>query len=322
MSSRRVVFMGTPEFAAYSLEYLYNKGINIVGVVTTPDRRKGRGLKVNESEVKKVAKKLGIKEIFQPDKLKDEVFLSNIKEINPELFVVVAFRMLPKILWSMPIFGTINLHASLLPQYRGAAPINWAIINGEEVTGVTTFFIDEQIDTGKIIYRKKVEISSNDTAGTLHDKLMVEGAHLLYKTVIDIFDDKVKPLPQEEFVENTELKLAPKIFKEDCKINWDNEVVKIYNFIRGLSPYPGAWTKMMINKDGKENIIETKILFGEYQKIEHNLLPGTVIQENKILKVAAKDGFLIPTRIKPQSKKEMDNQAFLNGYFRLNIKFE
>ena len=321
MKNKQVVFMGTPEFAAYSLKYLYENGINISGVVTVPDKNSGRGLKLTESEVKKVANELGIR-VLQPEKLKDEDFIEELKTLNPDLFVVVAFRMLPKVVWSMPTYGTINLHASLLPQYRGAAPINWAIINGEKVTGVTTFFIDDKIDTGKIIYRKEVEISPVDTAGTLHDKLMAEGAKLLHKTVKDIFAGKVEPVSQEKFIKDVDLKYAPKIYKEDCKIDWNNEVEKIYNFIRGLSPYPGAWSVLSLEKNGKQERGEVKILFAEYETKEHDYDPGTVVAENKKIKIAGKNGFIIPTKIKPQAKKEMDNQAFANGYLRFNPKFE
>ncbi len=321
MENKRVVFMGTPEFAAYSLKCLYKNGINISGVVTVPDKKSGRGLKLTESEVKEVAKGLGIK-ILQPKKLKDEEFVEELKALNPDLFVVVAFRMLPKIVWSMPTYGTINLHASLLPQYRGAAPINWAIINGEKVTGVTTFFIDDKIDTGKIIYRKKVEILPEDTAGTLHDKLMVEGAELLNKTIKDIFSGNVKPISQDKLLKDIDLKYAPKIYKEDCIINWNNEAEKIYNFIRGLSPYPGAWSILSLEKNGKQERVEVKILFSEYENKDHDYPLGAVIKEEKKVKIACKDGFIIPTKIKPQAKKIMDNQAFANGYLKFNLKFE
>ena len=248
----RIVFMGTPEFAVASLKSLIESGFNVVAVVTAPDKPAGRGQKLQESDVKQYAKYLNIP-ILQPEKLKDAEFIDQLRELKADLNVVVAFRMLPEIIWSMPRLGTINLHASLLPQYRGAAPINWAIINGDKKTGITTFFIEKEIDTGKIIHFKEVEIAETDNAGTLHDKLMLSGAALLTETVSGIKTGIYPQLDQKSVLpEDSILHPAPKIFKETCKINWDNEIDKTYNFIRGLSPYPAAWTVFQNQQSGAQ----------------------------------------------------------------------
>lgn len=239
----RIVFMGTPEFAVASLEKIAEAGHEIAAVVTAPDRPAGRGQKIQFSAVKEAAIKLHIP-VLQPEKLKNEDFVSELKKLNAELFVVVAFRMLPEVVWNMPPKGTINLHGSLLPQYRGAAPINWAVINGEKETGVTTFFIRHEIDTGNILQHKKIEISESDNAGTIHDKLMITGAGLLVDTLDKLEKTTLTAEPQEKFVGNQELKHAPKIFRETCHINWKKSTEEIYNLIRGLSPYPAAWTDL------------------------------------------------------------------------------
>jgi methionyl-tRNA formyltransferase len=235
--------MGTPEFAVTSLEELLESGCDVVGVVTAPDKPAGRGQVITEPEVKKFAAARGIK-VLQPEKLKDAEFLAQLKALNADLQVVVAFRMLPEVVWNMPPKGTINLHASLLPQYRGAAPINWAVINGETETGVTTFFLKHEIDTGDILFTEKVSVPENFTAGDLHDKLMHKGAGLLVKTVKAIESGRYKEQPQVHLAENAELKHAPKIFKEDCRVNWDKPMANVYNHIRGLSPYPTAFTTL------------------------------------------------------------------------------
>ncbi len=244
--SKSIVFMGTPGFAKYQLEYLYNKGIDIKAVVTMPDKKMGRGMKVGESEVKQFAVANNLP-VLQPEKLKEESFVNQLKGLQADLFVVVAFRMLPKVVWSMPQLGTINLHASLLPQYRGAAPINWAIINGENKSGVTTFLIDEEIDTGKILDKREVAISPTDTAGVLHDNLMTTGAELLHQTVVKLFEGTATALPQEDFINGQSLKHAPKIFKDDCKVDLSQPAQAAFNLIRGLSPYPGAFVPFLMN---------------------------------------------------------------------------
>lgn len=238
MKKLRIVFMGTPEFAVPMLSELVNSTHEVVGVVTAPDKPAGRGMQLNESEVKKFAKEKSL-HILQPEKLKNENFLAELKSLNADLFVVVAFRMLPEVVWNMPSLGTINLHASLLPQYRGAAPINWAIINGEKETGVTTFFIQQEIDTGKIIFQEKIAIRENETVGELYVELMQLGATVLRKTVDAIAQDNYPQIPQDHI---TDIKHAPKIFKETCKIDWSKTAEYNYNFIRGLSPYPCAFT--------------------------------------------------------------------------------
>lgn len=240
--------MGTPGFAVTSLDALVKSGANIVAVVTAPDKPAGRGLSVKEPEVKQYAVAHNLK-VLQPEKLKSPDFINTLQNLQPDLAVVVAFRMLPEIIWSLPKNGTINLHASLLPQYRGAAPINWAIMNGETKTGVTTFFIEKEIDTGKVIARKEVEILPDDTAGTLHDKLAEVGALLLTQTVESIQNNSYTSIPQE--ITEQQLKMAPKIFRDDCRINWNRPVADVYNFIRGLSPYPGAWTIIKTGDDEK-----------------------------------------------------------------------
>ncbi|MGZ3927285.1 MAG: methionyl-tRNA formyltransferase, partial [Mucilaginibacter sp.] len=237
----RIVFMGTPEFAVTSLDALIKAGSEIVGVVTAPDKPAGRGQKLNVSAVKQYALDNNLR-VLQPEKLKNEEFLEELRSLNADLQVVVAFRMLPEAVWNMPSKGTINLHASLLPQYRGAAPINWVLINGEKESGVTTFFLKHEIDTGDILFTEKVTLTGHETAGELHDRLMYKGAGLLVKTVKGVESGRYSEHPQAELSTGTELKNAPKIFKEDCKIDWNQPAEKVYNLIRGLSPYPTAFT--------------------------------------------------------------------------------
>ncbi len=324
MKSRKIVFMGTPQFAAYSLEKIIESGINVAAVVTVPDKKKGRGLKVAESEVKKVAKKYDLP-LLQPEKLKDDDFLNNLRAFSADLFVVVAFKMLPKVVWEMPELGTINLHASLLPQYRGAAPINWAIINGEKETGVTTFFINEKIDTGEILKQKRVKIEDSDTAGDLHDKLMVVGADLLVETIYDVFSGDIIPIPQNKLLGKHEpLKMAPKIFRDDCRINWNLPMEQVYNFVRGLSPYPGAWCELELTKSGKKEKIEVKVLRAKKTNIStQGTKVGELIIRNGRVMVATSDFYVEITELKPQSKSVMSAEAFANGYaqFRPKIAF-
>jgi methionyl-tRNA formyltransferase len=301
----RIVFMGTPEFAVTSLEELLESGCDVVGVVTAPDKPAGRGQVITEPEVKKFAAARGIK-VLQPEKLKDAEFLAQLKALNADLQVVVAFRMLPEVVWNMPPKGTINLHASLLPQYRGAAPINWAVINGETETGVTTFFLKHEIDTGDILFTEKVSVPENFTAGDLHDKLMHKGAGLLVKTVKAIESGRYKEQPQVHLAENAELKHAPKIFKEDCRVNWDKPMANVYNHIRGLSPYPTAFTTL----NGKT----LKIFNGVKDFTEPEGQPGTYITDNKTyLKFACNNGYFSVTDLQLEGKKPMGVEEFLRG---------
>ena len=309
--SLKVIFMGTPDFAVLSLAKIKESGIEIAGVITAPDKPAGRGKKNQASAVKEYSVRQNIQPILQPANLKDETFLDQLRELNADLFIVVAFRMLPEVVWRMPKFGTINLHASLLPQYRGAAPINWAIINGEKKTGVTTFFIEKEIDTGNIIRQQEVEILPDDTAGSLHDKLMHDGAELLTDTILNIQDGCYEAIMQKNLIGSSELKPAPKIFKEDCKINWENSAENIYNFIRGLSPYPCAWTEFY--NGGKDKIV-FKIYFAEIEKNRPNSEPGTIIYTNKTVKVACADGYINIKLIQQAGKKRMDTEAFLRGF--------
>ena len=312
MKDVRIVFMGTPDFAVETLNQLLIANLNVVGVITAPDRPAGRGRKIQQSAVKQFALEKDIP-LLQPTNLKDGEFLNNLASFKANLQIVVAFRMLPKVVWKMPDFGTFNLHASLLPEYRGAAPINWALINGEKKTGVTTFFIDEKIDTGEIILQKKVKISKQETAGELHDKLMSEGAKLVVQTVHLIEKDQVKTSKQPKKKE----KEAPKLFKDTCRINWNHSRKKIFNKIRGLSPYPGAWT-VLVNGDSQT---ELKIYKAFKQKESHRFELGSIIVSKKELKVAVKKGFIIIDEIKLSGKRKMQAQDLLNGFtFQENAK--
>ncbi len=306
MKDLRIVFMGTPAFAVAALKKLLENKKNIVGVITSPDKPAGRGRKVRQSAVKEFALSEGLT-VLQPTNLKDESFLKQLKSLNANLQIVVAFRMLPKAVWQMPDYGTFNLHASLLPQYRGAAPINWAIINQEEKTGVTTFFIDEKIDTGAIILQEEINISKNETAGTLHDKLMVLGSNLILKTVDLITENKV---PVSSQPQQLDLKPAPKLTSENTKINWNLPVKQIDAFIRGLSPYPVAWTTL-INKD--EEVL-TKIYSVTYTCEDHKYNVGQIITTKKELKIAAQDGFIVCKELKLAGKRKMDALSLLNGF--------
>ena len=283
----RIVFMGTPDFAVAGLKKLVASGYTIVGVITAPDKPAGRGRKIHESAVKKYAIENNLK-VLQPTNLKSESFLEELKALKPNLQIIVAFRMLPKVVWQIPEFGTFNLHASLLPQYRGAAPINWAIINGEKVTGVTTFFIDEKIDTGEIILQKETTILPEDDAGILHDRLMYLGAELILETVLRIENDTVATYKQTS---TEDLNPAPKIFKEDCKINWSVSGKAIFNFVRGLSPYPTAWSKL---NNGKEEIT-FKMYEVVFKEEDHQLDIGRIERSKNSLKIAVRDGFIKPT---------------------------
>jgi methionyl-tRNA formyltransferase len=305
MKKLRIVFMGTPEFAVPMLDALLRSEHEVVGVITAPDKPAGRGMQLVESEVKKFAKEKGLN-ILQPEKLKNEGFLSELKALNADLFVVVAFRMLPEVVWNMPSLGTINLHASLLPQYRGAAPINWAIINGEKETGVTTFFIQQEIDTGKIIFQERIPVRDDETVGELYGELMQLGAGTLRKTVDAIATGDYPQIPQDHI---TEIKHAPKIFKETCKIDWGSDVNYIYNFIRGLSPYPAAWTIL----DGKVfKIFRADKIAKDSQNPTGEVKIDT--DGKTYFRFQCKGGLIDVKECQLEGKKKMSVEEFLRGY--------
>lgn len=308
----RIVFMGTPDFAVESLKKLVENGYNIVGVITMPDKPSGRGYKIQYSAVKKYALEQNLT-LLQPEKLKDENFLSELKALEADLQIVVAFRMLPEVVWDMPRLGTFNLHGSLLPQYRGAAPINWSIINGDKETGVTTFFLTHEIDTGKIILQEKIKIGENDNAGKIHDELMVVGAGLVQKTVDMILEGSVDAVDQKQFFsDEKDLKHAPKIFKETCRINWNKSAGEIHNLIRGMSPYPTAWTELL--SEGKKPQM-VKIYRSEVIPSANTLVPGTILTDNKTyLHVACSNSLISVEEIQFAGKKAMRVDEVLRGY--------
>lgn len=307
-SNLRIVYMGTPEFAVEPLRRLLDAGCNVVGVVTMPDKPQGRGYKLQPSAVKQFAVERGLP-VLQPEKLKDEGFLQQLRDLRADLQIVVAFRMLPEVVWNMPPKGTFNLHASLLPQYRGAAPINWAIINGETRTGVTTFFLKHEIDTGDIILQREVAIDGNDDAGSLHDKLMGLGAQAVVDTVELIETGNVSLQKQDESVD---LKPAPKIFKSDCRIDFDQSSEKVRNFVRGLSPYPAAFTDI---EDEKGNVHTVKIFACEVINVEKTAVPGTMSSDGKTyLSFATRNGAVSVKRLQLSGKKPMDITDFLRGF--------
>lgn len=314
-SNFRIIYMGTPDFAVEPLKLLVEKGYNIVGVVTNPDKPAGRGQKIQESAVKKYALSKNLK-ILQPVKFRDESFLNELKKLNADLQIVVAFKMLPEVVWNMPRNGTFNLHASLLPQYRGAAPINWAVINGENKTGVTTFFLKHEIDTGNIIFQQEVQILEDDDAGSIHDKLMFKGASLVLKTVDVIIEDDYIQQSQENMIKQESfIKHAPKIFKSDCKVNWNQDLNAIYNHIRGLSPYPAAWTVMINNTEE----IQLKIFKSEKENTSHSYPIGKIISDQKsYFKVAVKGGFLHIRELQLAGKKRLTTENFLMGFQEIN----
>jgi methionyl-tRNA formyltransferase len=306
----RIVFMGTPEFAATSLRKLVEEGYNIVAVVTTPDKPAGRGQKIHKSDVKIMAEELGLP-ILQPEKLRDEAFLASLRALEPDLGVVIAFRMLPEVVWAMPKLGTFNLHASLLPEYRGAAPINWAIMNGETRTGVTTFLLNHEIDKGAIIEQTAVDILAEDNIGTLYDKLMYVGSKLVTKTVDKLAEGNYTTVEQMHIDEAT-LKPAPKIFKEDCRIDWNNGVERIHNMVRGLSPYPAAWTPLY--KDDAE-CGSIKIFASHIDKCAMNVAPGTIRTDGKsYIAIACADGWLYIDDVQLAGKKRLATKDLLLGW--------
>jgi len=306
MKDLRIVFMGTPEFAVSTLKKILDNKFNVVGVITAPDKPSGRGRKLQQSAVKEFAVANNLN-VLQPTNLKSEEFLKELKALQANVQVVVAFRMLPKAVWQMPEMGTFNLHASLLPQYRGAAPINWAIINGETKSGVSTFFIDEKIDTGEMILQKEVEILAEDNLGDLHDKLMNTGAKLVVDTLKIIQEDKVVTKKQ---VGSSELKDAPKLTKENTKIDWSQPAIKIKNLIRGLNPYPAAWT---IVQNGEEEL-KIKVFDVEVENERHEYSAGKLIEENKSLKISLDNGFIILKEIQLPGKRKMEVKQLLNGF--------
>jgi methionyl-tRNA formyltransferase len=310
--------MGTPEFAVAPLQQLIEQGYLVVAVVTAIDKPAGRGQKISFSAVKEYALTQNIP-VLQPESLKNEIFLSELASYKADLQIVVAFRMLPKVVWNMPANGTFNLHASLLPQYRGAAPINWAIINGDTETGVTTFFIEEQIDTGNIIFQEKVTIEALDNIGSLYEKLMLIGAKLVVKTTDAIIANEIKAIPQASIPVEA-LRPAPKINKETCRINWNNDVESIHNLVRGFSPYPAAWSELVTN----DSRIAVKIFSTTFEKVNHELEPGTIITDSKYyVKIAGRNGYVNITDLQPAGKKRMDACSFLNGHkIKADEKFE
>ncbi len=296
--------MGTPEFAVASLDALVKAGCNIVGVITAPDKQAGRGLQLQQSSVKKYAVENNL-HILQPEKLKNELFLAELKSLNADVQCVVAFRMLPEVVWNMPPMGTINVHGSLLPQYRGAAPINWAVINGEKFTGVTTFKLQQEIDTGNILLTEKIIIEEGDSAGTVHDKLKEVGAALLVKTIMLLVDDKLTEIPQQDTED--EIKHAPKLVPETGNINWTKKTEEIYNLIRGLSPYPAAYTSL----NGKKLKIFSTEKVSEIPTVE----PGNFRSDEKtFLQFACADGYLNITSLQLEGKKRIDIKDFLRGH--------
>lgn len=309
----RIVYMGTPDFAVESLKALVEGGYNIVGVITMPDKPMGRhGSVLQSSAVKQYAESVGLP-VLQPEKLKDENFLAELRALNADLQIVVAFRMLPEVVWNMPRLGTFNLHASLLPQYRGAAPINWAVINGDTETGVTTFFLSHEIDTGKIIAQKKLAIADTDNVGIVHDALMQMGAGLVVETVDSILAGNVDAVPQEEFYKDpSELRPAPKIFKDTCHIDWSKPMKQIYDFIRGLSPYPAAWTEL-VSPEGKKLVL--KVYETEKREASHSYPCGKILTDGKsYVDVSVNDGYIRLKSLQLAGKKRMSVSDFLNGF--------
>jgi|SRR4051812_9965662 len=308
----KIVFMGTPDFAVESLDILVKNKYTIVGVITAPDKPAGRGQQLQQSAVKQYALANGLKTL-QPEKLKDPDFLKELASLNADLQIVVAFRMLPEVVWNMPRLGTFNLHGSLLPQYRGAAPINRAVMNGEKETGVSTFFLQQEIDTGKIIFRESTPIGENETAGEVHDRLMKIGSKLVLKTVQAIEQNNYPQLDQAELIDNsTAIKNAPKIFKDDCKVNWNQQVDEIHNHIRGLSPYPTAFTTL-IAPGGQQHIAKLFLTEKERGAVKEPLYH--IVSDSKTyLKIPVKDGYILIKELQLAGKKRMGIQEFLRGF--------
>lgn len=312
----RILYMGTPEFAVAPLQALINHNYTIIGVVTAPDKPAGRGQQIATSAVKKCALEHGLP-IFQPTNLKSEEFVKQVTELQPDVILVIAFRMLPKVIWQIPTYGTINIHGSLLPQYRGAAPIHWAVVNGEPKTGVTSFYINEEIDTGNIILQKTVDIANTDTTGIVYEKLMKLAANLSVETIEYITTQPHVSTPQAAITSGN-LHHAPKIDKDTCNINWHATGQTIYNHIRGFSPVPAAWT--MIKKQDQTLLL--KIYFAEFEHIEHELSIGTIIIEKTYIKIAVIDGFIIPTDIQIEGKKRMSIGDCIRGFSFSDVELD
>ena len=309
--SLRIVYMGTPDFAVEPLDRLVSGGYNVVGVVTMPDKPVGRHqTTLQASPVKRYALEHGLP-LLQPERLRDEAFLQALADMRPDLGVVVAFRMLPEVVWAMPRLGTFNLHAALLPQYRGAAPINWAIINGDTETGVTTFFLDHDIDTGRVIHRRSVPIADTDTAEDVHDRLMHLGADLVCATIDDIIADRVTPIPQDQLTTDGPLRPAPKLFKDNCRITWTDGTKRCYDFIRGLSPYPAAWTTL-VDEGGKAVVMKIYVAHKDFSPVAE--APGTVLVADGEMRIVLADGTLVIDSLQMAGKKRMATADFLRGF--------
>ncbi len=310
-SELRIVFFGTPELASHILEELIQSGKKIVAAVTAPDKPAGRGRKLQQSPVKKTAEQHDVP-VLQPENLKSADFIQSLKDLQPDLQVVVAFRMLPEAVWALPPLGSFNLHASLLPDYRGAAPINWVIIKGEKKSGMTTFLLDHKIDTGNILFKESIPLDIEETAGSLHEKVKIRGARLVNKTIEALAAGDVEPLPQESAEpKNKPLQKAPKIYKEDCRIHWDQPVEAIVNLIHGLSPHPGAFTEIS-KEDGEILMMKIYRARPEYSTERH--LPGTILTDNKrFLKIAGKDGVVDVIELQVAGKKRMQTEELLRG---------
>ena len=310
----KIVFFGTPDFAVESLKRLVDGGYNVAAVVTMPDKPAGRGRQLQESDVKRYAVEKGL-HVLQPVSLKDEAFIEQLRTLEAQLFIVIAFRMLPEAVWQMPPLGTFNLHASLLPRYRGAAPINWAVMNGDTETGVTTFFLKHEIDTGDVIQQRSCPIGRHDNVEVIHDRLMVMGADMVLETVNAIIAGTVKPIPQDQMLTADQQPTpAPKIFKDTCRIDWSRPAEQLYNHIRGLSPYPAAWT-MLEGEEGEETMLKVYAT-GEPEPFTAGEAPapGTIKADRKRLYVACSDGWLEILSLQQSGKKRMDTDAFLRGY--------
>lgn len=310
----RIVFFGTPEFAVESLDQLVQGGYNIVGAVTMPDKPAGRGHKLFQSPVKEYAVAHNIP-LLQPVRLKDEEFLTQLRELHADLFIVIAFRMLPEAVWQMPELGTFNLHASLLPRYRGAAPINWAVINGDKETGVTTFFLKHEIDTGDIIAQERIAIADSDNAGNVHDNLMMLGAKLTLKTVEDIVNGTLTTTPQEQLLNGEEPTPAPKIFKDTCHIDWTKSAINVHNLVRGLSPYPAAWCEIADADNADNTGLAIKVFTTTILNEKRNeIVAGTLIADGNRMKAVCGDGTILEImELQPAGKRRMSASEFLRG---------
>lgn len=320
----RIVYMGTPEFAVAPLRTLVENHYQVVAVVTMPDKPVGRGMKIQASPVKQYAVSVGLP-VLQPERLKDEAFLEELRSYRADLQIVVAFRMLPQVVWDMPPMGTFNLHASLLPQYRGAAPIHWAVINGEKETGVTTFLLQHEIDTGNILLQERLSIAPDETTGSVHDRLMALGAQLVPHTVDLLLSGSWQAVPQHELLPSMgELHTAPKLFKDNTRIDWHQPCGRIYDFVRGLNPYPAAWTELSMTIQGRTDMLPLKVFAVSCEKAPHFEAPGSVQTDGKhYLKVAVPDGWVTLERLQPAGKKPMTGAEYLRGFqqlpeFRLN----